>query len=69
MSASYVRWVSWHVLGRVDAAGWYTLCGRLAPVDTRTVAGEIPEGEKSCESCLRRLVVDRTYAAEQDPQP
>lgn len=56
MNRNWIRWrpdLSWHVIGKVDATGWRTVCGRPAPDDS-AVSDELPAG-RSCELCLRSI--------------
>lgn len=43
---------SWHILARVTASGWETRCGRFMD-EEGPVSDRLPDGEKSCETCLR----------------
>lgn len=63
MSArSYLRIDSWHVLRTVDNEGWKTYCGRTIVGQQARGSDALPLGEKSCETCLRLVVVAEAEA-------
>jgi hypothetical protein len=41
---------AWHLIGRVDASGWYTACREFAPGEA-AVSDTLPEGELPCPAC------------------
>jgi hypothetical protein len=63
MGRTYIRVKSWHVVEKVDAVGWRTVCGRvLSASDGNGVAYVLPLDEKSCETCLRLTTADDIQA-------
>lgn len=62
-AVSYLKVRSWHILAKVDAAGWKTRCGLTVNEDA-PVTDILPFDEKSCESCLRGIARDFDQAAE-----
>jgi hypothetical protein len=63
---SYLKIGSWHVIALVDDAGWHTRCGRLVMTEPAPATGQLPLGEKSCETCLRLTVSDEGKEATND---
>lgn len=63
---SYLKIESWHVLVRVDEAGWHTRCGRLVTTEAAPASDHLPLDEKSCETCARLTLHDgeRTEVAD-----
>jgi hypothetical protein len=64
---SYLKWPSgigsWHVLARVDDAGWHLRCGRFITTDKAQASDHLPLGERTCEPCLRLTLGDEETPA------
>ena len=75
---SYLKWPverdgrdrgSWHVIARVDDAGWHLRCGRTLTTERATASDHLPAGERTCESCLAgSLRDDETPANDRVPE-